>query len=75
MYIIDKFYANDLDSRFIESVKAQFKDKEIDIVVSECEDETEYLLKSPENKRRLLESIKNVEKGQNLHEINLDDFE
>jgi antitoxin YefM len=43
-----------------------FKDKEIEIAVCEVtereEDETEYLLKSPANRDRLLRAVENVTK-------------
>ncbi|BAT55141.1 hypothetical protein NOS3756_41200 [Nostoc sp. NIES-3756] len=38
------------------------------------EDETAYLLKSEANKKRLLESVENVEKG-NLIYVDLDEYE
>ncbi|MBC8204602.1 hypothetical protein ISS30_09800 [bacterium] len=77
MYTTYRLNANDLDSRFIKSVKAQFKDKEIEIVVSECAecDETEYLMKSEANKKRLLESLKNVKEGKNLITVDLEDLD
>lgn len=73
MYTTYRLKANELDSRFLKSIKAQYKDREIEIVVSEC-DETEYLLKSEANKKRLLESLKNVKEGKNLHTFDLDEI-
>ncbi|NQS98021.1 MAG: hypothetical protein HQ591_06170 [candidate division Zixibacteria bacterium] len=75
MYTTYRIKANEIDKRFLDSVKAQFKDREIEIVVSEYEDETEYLLKSKENKKRLDESLKDLKAGRNLHEVNLDELE
>jgi hypothetical protein len=37
-------------------------------------DETEYLMSSPKNAKRLLESIENIKRGKGL-EMKLDDFE
>jgi hypothetical protein len=37
-------------------------------------DETEYLFSSEANKTRLLKSLDNADKGENLIEINLKDF-
>ena len=37
-------------------------------------DETEYLFSNQANKTRLLKALENADKGENLTEINLDDF-
>ena len=74
MHTTYRLKANELDKRFLESVKTQFKDKEIEIVVTEI-DETEYLFKSPQNKERLLSSLENVNKRRNLREVKLEDLE
>jgi antitoxin YefM len=64
---------NELDENFLEGLKATFKDKEIEIIVSEV-DETEYLLKSPANKKRLLQAIENVNNNTNLVEVELENL-
>ncbi len=74
MYSTYRLNSNELDSHFIEAVKKLFKDKEIEIVVYET-DETEYLLKSEANRKRLLEAIENVNRNINLVEVNLEDLE
>jgi antitoxin YefM len=48
-------------------LKALFKDKNIEIVVSEV-DETAYLLQSEANRQRLLKAIQHVNDQQNLVE-------
>ncbi|MEG4506644.1 hypothetical protein QUA81_03435 [Microcoleus sp. F6_B4] len=45
MSTVYRLKASELDRNFLEQIKAIFGDKEIEIIVSEC-DETEYLLKS-----------------------------
>ena len=70
---IYRLKASELDANFLEKIKSQFGDREIEIFVSEFEDETEYLLKSDENKSRLLRAIENVDKNQNLVEVTFDD--
>ena len=71
--------ANELDHNFLDALKAVFKDKEIEIVVTEAgqkgEDETEYLLKSPANRERLLAAIENVAQGRNLVAVTLDELQ
>lgn len=68
MHTTYRLNVNELDEKFIHSLKALFKDKDIEIMVSEV-DETAYLLRSEANKERLLRAIENVEKGENLVEI------
>ncbi|MBE9097667.1 hypothetical protein [Tychonema sp. LEGE 07203] len=53
MSTVYRLKASELDSNFFEQIKAIFGDKEIEIIVSEC-DKTEYLLKSEVNKNKLL---------------------
>ncbi len=65
MHTIYQLNADDLDLRILESIKAQFKHKEIEIVVAE-RDETEYLLSTPENRDALLKAVDDVEAGRNL---------
>lgn len=70
MYAIYRVKANELDSEFLESLKAMFKNKDIEIAICEAsdveEDETAYLLKSPANRDRLLAAIDNIENSRNL---------
>lgn len=54
--------ANEIDQGLLESIKAVFKDKEIEITVTEL-DETEYLARSPVNREHLLQAIERVEAG------------
>lgn len=63
--------ANELDNQFIEALKVIFKDKSIEVVVSEV-DETAYLFQSEANRRRLLQAVRNIENQQNLVEVSLD---
>ncbi|NOY61509.1 MAG: hypothetical protein GXO75_21570 [Calditrichaeota bacterium] len=78
MYTLYKMKANDLDNRFIDALKMMFKNKEIEIAVCEAtqseSDETDYLLKSPANRNRLLQAIENVAKNQNLVSVDLNEL-
>jgi len=78
MYTLYKLNADELDDRFLESLKAQFQHKAIEISVCEAEqsseDETVYLLKSPTNRDRLLTAIANVEAGNNLINVDLAEY-
>lgn len=77
MYSVYRLKANELDSRFLKALKAMFKNKEIEIVVTEAiqseEDETEYLLKSKANRERLMEAIENVAQNRNLVTVDLEE--
>lgn len=79
MYTIYRLKANELDEGFLKSLKAMFKNKEIEIAVAEVaeieEDETAYLLKSPANRERLLKAVENVAQGRSLVAKNLDELE
>lgn len=79
MYTLYKLNADDLDDRFLESLKAQFQHKVIEISVCEAEqsseDETAYLLKSPANREHLLAAIANVEAGANMASVDLADWQ
>jgi antitoxin YefM len=65
MYTIYRINADELDERFLESLKTAFPHKQIEIAVSEA-DETEYLLRSPANRERLLKAVQDVEHGRGL---------
>ncbi|MBI5214856.1 MAG: hypothetical protein HY960_03820 [Ignavibacteriae bacterium] len=66
--------AGQLNSELLEKIQDMFRDKEIEITVNEI-DETEYLFRFSENKRRLLNAIENVELGKNLIHVPLSDIE
>ncbi len=67
MYTVYKINADELNENFLASIKAQFQHKDIEIAICETaqaeQDETDYLLRDPANKARLLEAIDNVKKG------------
>lgn len=66
METVFKLRATELQNSFIASLKALFKNNEIEITVKQMQDETEYLLSSPANKKALLDAIKEVKKDKNL---------
>jgi len=57
--------ADELDTAFVERVKAAFPHKFIEIVVTEA-DETASLLADPARKERLLRAAADVEVGRNV---------
>ncbi len=66
--------ADELDQSFVDSIKAAFKDKEIEIAVYE-RDETAYLLRSPANREHLLRAIADIEKSENVVTPDQDQFQ
>ena len=78
MYTTYKLKASELNDDFLNSVKALFHDKVVEIAICDTtdaeEDETEYLLKNPANRQRLLDAIDNVEQRQDIVEIDLADL-
>lgn len=65
--------SNELDNRFIESVKSLYPGKKLSIIVEEEKDETAYLLESEANKSMLLAGLEDVKKG-NLIKVKLEDL-
>ena len=74
MFTIYRLKADELNERFLQSLKTAFGNKEIEIVVSEA-DETEYLLRSPSNRAHLLKAVADVEAGQNLVQVDQQPFQ
>ncbi len=74
MVTIYRLNADELDGNFLASLKAAFAHKEIEIAVAEA-DETEYLLRSPANRERLLAAVADVEAGRNVMEPDQTTFE
>lgn len=66
--------ADELDNKFVDSLKSIFKNKEIEIVVSEI-DETEYLLHSTRNKELLSKAVVDVENKIGIVTPNQDQFQ
>ena len=73
MYSTYRINANELDNKFIEALKIIFRDKEIEITVYDV-DETEYLMRSEINKKRLFDAMSNVKNNINLVEVNVEDL-
>ncbi len=65
MQTIYQIKADELDQNLLDSIKILFKDKEIEITVSE-RDETAYLLRSPANRENLLRAVRDAEENRNI---------
>ena len=71
MYSTYKIKTNELNQSFLDGIKKIYQNHEIEIVIYDVEDETEYLLKSEANKKRLIKAIKNVDKKKDLIEVDV----
>src|SRR5438105_3008509 len=65
MFAVYRISADELDAQFLESLKKTFAHKEIEITVNEA-DETDYLLRSPPNRERLLRAVQDIEQNRNI---------
>ena len=74
MQTVYQLHRDELDENFLAALKTLFKDKQIQIVVSEM-DETTYLLGSEANRKQLMDAIQAVETGDSLVEYNLEEAE
>jgi len=74
MYTTYRLHADELSENFIKAVKQTFKDRNIEIIVQEVQDETEYLLSSQANKEHLLRSIQNVANHTNLVKVQMEEL-
>jgi len=61
-----KLNGNQLSEDILRSIKEAFKDKEIEIVVSDSVDETEYLLSTEANKKHLYKSKEELAEGKGI---------
>ena len=75
MYSTYRLKADELNSDFINALKENYRNRRIEIIVQEIEDETEYLLRTPANREHLLASVRNVQDQTSLIEIEPDSLE
>ena len=73
MYTAFHVKASELDESFLKALRMIFKSKNISIIIEEEQDETEYLLSSPANRKALEKSLKNAQKGK-LVEVDIDKY-
>ena len=63
--------ANELDEKFLKSIKTLFKSKEIYITIEDEQDTTEYLLSTEANRKHLKKSLAEAKKGK-VVKVNID---
>ena len=88
MQSVYRLHTDELDERLLNSIKLLFEDKMIEIKITDVNssaqngnghttyemDETDYLLSSPANRKRLLAAIDYVNSGKPLIEVNIDEL-
>jgi hypothetical protein len=74
MYTTYRLQADELSDNFIKAVKQTYKHRNIEIIVQEVQDETEYLLSSKANKEHLLRSIQNIANHTNLVQVQMEEL-
>ena len=66
MTTIYRLNVNELSEELLHSIRAAFKDKVIEITVTEAMDETDYLLSSEANKKHLEQSQQSLQQGKSI---------
>jgi antitoxin YefM len=74
MYSTYRLKAEELTNEFVKSVKHAYHDKEIEIIIQDVQDETEYLLSSIANKEHLLKSVAEIKNKENLVTVNMEEL-
>lgn len=67
MYSTFRLKADDLSCDLIKAIGTAYRHREIEIIVQEVQDETEYLLSTEANRQHLLRAMENFKKNENLH--------
>jgi antitoxin YefM len=65
-----KLNTGELGPEFVTAIRNAYPGREVEIIVREAVDETEYLLRSPANRKRLLKAVEHVENGTHLVSFN-----
>lgn len=74
MYSTYRLRADELSDDFIKALKKVYQHRQIEIIVQEVQDDTEYLLSNQANKDHLLESVNDIRTQRGLIEVKLDDL-
>jgi hypothetical protein len=70
-----RIFADEMTDTFLNVIRDNYRNKEIEITVREVEDETGYLLKSEANRQHLLRGIEEIRSGAPLQTLTLEQIE
>ncbi len=56
----------EFSEEIVKAIRAAFKNKEIEITIADCMDETEYLLSTEANKKHLQKSMDDIDSGRGI---------
>ncbi|HEY8688645.1 MAG TPA: hypothetical protein VIM07_05370 [Chitinophagaceae bacterium] len=57
---------SELTEEIVKAIRSAFKNKEIEITVSDIRDETEYLLSTEANKKHLQKAMDDIDSGNGI---------
>lgn len=73
MHTTYQLHSSELDEKFLETIKQRFVGKNIKIVITELDD-TSYLSASAANHDHLMKVIKEIDAGENLKAVDLEEY-
>ena len=69
-----RIHADELTDDLVQAIKVAYRDREIEIIISDDVDETDYLMSTPANRDHLLRAIENINNHTNLIQMSSDDL-
>ena len=74
MYSTYRLKADELSSDILNAIKNAFQHREIEIIIQDIPDETDYLLGTTANKKHLLKAIDEIENQEDLVSVKIEDL-
>ncbi len=74
MQTVIRLKLDELNPSLISSIKSLYKNKEIEIIIHDVKNETEYLNENPNNHEFLLKQIAIVKKNKDLKKFTVNEF-
>jgi len=75
MYTTYRLRADEITDNILKGIKDTYQNKEIELIVQEVQDETEYLMKSEANRQHLLRGLEEIRNGAPLHTMTIEQLE